>query len=173
MAKHGVVRTDNMAGTDVRAQLVSVKYYASAAEGESLAIDNGCVLKLDGLVPGEREIFKGNAPAAATPLKEVVLIASPEVMYDERKRNLDEFQNEAGKACRGYHFHEDAIFAVTKEALDGEEAPEVGDLVELKAGIKMNVVKKVTGITESSTRIGTIIAIEQTGRYKYYVIHVD
>jgi len=174
---HCVVRTDNMYGTDVRAGLVSVEYFVTTGEGASAtdtptAIDNGNVLKLDGLLPGEREIFKGVAPAANTPLNEIVLVDSPEVDYDERKRNLEDYENAAGKACRGYRLHTGDVFGLTKDGLDGAAAPAVGDVVELKAGTKFNVVAAATGATEGSTVVGKIEAIETAGRHTFYVIRV-
>lgn len=169
MAKHAVVRTDLMDGTDVRGQLVSVKYMG--ADGATpTEIDNGNVLKVNALMDGEREIYVGAATAVATPVNDVVLVASPEVMYDERKKNLDEYVNEAGKACRGYRLHSGNIFSVTKEALDGAASPAVGNIVELKAGTKLNV---VASATSGSTQVGKIIAIETVGRYTYYVIKID
>lgn len=164
----GVVRTDRLMGTDVRSMLESVKYMGAGST--ATAIDNGNVVKLDGsLMTGEREIKKGVTPAANDVLDAIVLIASPEVMYDERKRNLDEFQNEAGKICRGYHLHSGDIFSVTKDALDGAAAPKVGDAVELKAGTKLNV---AASATSGSTAVGKIIAVDVVGRYTYYVIQV-
>lgn len=165
---YGVVRTDKMIATDVRSMLESVKYMGAGST--ATAIDNGNVVKLDGsLMTGEREIKKGVTPAANDALDAIVLIASPEVMYDERKRNLDEFQNEAGKVCRGYHLHSGDIFSVTKDALDGVATPAVGNVVELKAGIKLNVAASATG---GSTVVGKIIAVDVVGRYTYYVIQV-
>lgn len=165
---YGVVRTDRLMGTDVRSMLESVKYMGAGST--ATAIDNGNVVKLDGsLMTGEREIKKGVTPAANDALDAIVLIASPEVMYDERKRNLDEFQNEAGKVCRGYHLHSGDIFSVTKDALDGSATPAVGNVVELKAGIKLNVAASATG---GSTVVGKIIAVDVVGRYTYYVIQV-
>lgn len=165
---YGVVRTDKMIATDVRSMLESVKYMGAGST--ATAIDNGNVVKLDGsLMTGEREIKKGVTPAANDALDAIVLIASPEVMYDERKRNLDEFQNEAGKVCRGYHLHSGDIFSVTKDALDGAATPAVGNVVELKAGIKLNVAASATG---GSTVVGKIIAVDVVGRYTYYVIQV-
>lgn len=165
---YGVVRTDKLMGTDVRSMLESVKYMGAGST--ATAIDNGNVVKLDGsLMTGEREIKKGVTPAANDALDAIVLIASPEVMYDERKRNLDEFQNEAGKVCRGYHLHSGDIFSVTKDALDGAATPAVGNVVELKAGIKLNV---AASATSGSTVVGKIIAVDVVGRYTYYVIQV-
>ena len=37
----------------------------------------------------EREIFEGSTPDAGDALDDVVLVATPEVMYDERMKNLD------------------------------------------------------------------------------------
>ena len=177
---YGVVRTDLMYATDVRSGLVSIKHITTSGSGTTEspyvdtenAIENGCVLKVGELIDGEREIFKGAAPAANDDLKDIVLIASPEVMYDERKRNLDEFINEAGKACRGYRLHKGDIFSVTKDALEGASAPAVGDIVELKAGTKLNVAAAGTGATEGSTVVGRIIAVDVVGRYTYYAILV-
>lgn len=166
---YGIVRTDNMYGTDVRAGLVSIKYMG--ADGKTpTAIENGNVLKVGALMSGEREIYVGGAVAAADNVADVVLVASPEVMYDERKKNLDEFINEAGKNCRGYRLHSGDIFSVTKDALTGVTAPKVGNIVELAAGTKLKV---VTSPTSGSTAVGTIIAVDIVGRYTYYVIKVN
>lgn len=163
---HGVVRTDKMAGTDVRSLLVSVRYQPDATE---TAIDNGNVVLLNGLEADSREVHKGATPAKDSALKDVVLIASPEVMYDERLRNLDEFYNEAGKIARGYRFHTNDVFSVTKDALDGKATPEKGDVVELKAGTKLNV---AASATSGSTVVGKIVDVNVVGRYTYYAIEV-
>ena len=168
MAKYAVVRTDNMYGSDVRAALVSVKYMGEDGSTPT-AIENGNVLKIGALIDGEREIYVGGAVAADDKINDVVLVASPEVMYDERKKNLDEYINDAGKACRGYHIHSGDIFSVTKEALAGVAAPAVGNVVELAAGTKLNVVAEATG----ATVVGTIIAVDVVGRYTYYAIKAN
>lgn len=166
---HGVFRSDLMSGTDVAADLVSVKYMGSG--DTETAIDNGCVVKLDGLMDGEREVWKGVTPAANTALSDIAIVGSEEVMYDERKKNLDEFENEAGVIARGYIPRSRNIFSVTKDALeiDGGVTPAVGYAVELTDGVKLKVVETATA---SSTQVGKIIAIETAGRYTYYVIKI-
>ncbi len=166
---YAVVRTDKMIGTDVRSELVSVRYQPSDT---MTAIQNGNVVKLGALETGSREIYKGATPAANDDITAIVLVASPEVMYDERKRNLDEFINGAGAIARGYRLHKHDIFSVTKEALDGVATPAVGDIVELKAGTKLNVVAAGTGATQGSTVVGKVIDINIVGRYTYYAIEV-
>ena len=163
MAKHAVVRTDLMDGTDVRGQLVSVKYMG--ADGKTpTEIDNGNVLKVESLIDGEREVYAGVTPAADTAITDIVLVASVEVMYDERKKNLDEYVNEENKICRGYRLHHGNIFSVTAEALTG--TPEKGSAVTLDAGTKL-------AVGGSGTAVGKIIDVEIAGRYTYYAIKID
>lgn len=167
MAKYAVVRTDNMMGTDVRSMLNSVRYMD--AENKPAEIENGCVVKVGALIEGEREIYAATDMAAADKLDAVVLLAAPEVMYDERLKNLDDYINEAGKNIRGYHFHSGDIFSLTKEAFVDAKAPEVGHIVELAAGTKLNVVAEATG----ATVVGKVIDVEIAGRHTYYGIKVD
>ena len=167
---YGVFRSDLMTGTNVGADLVSLKYMGSGST--ATAIENGCVVALDGLMTGEREVWKAVTPAANTDKNKIVIVASPEVMYDERKKNLDEFINEAGTIARGYIPHSRDIFSVTADALNigAGVTPAKGYIVELMAGTKLNVVSSATA---STTTIGQIIDIEDAGRYTYYVIQVD
>lgn len=160
---HGVIRTDLMLGTPVGTHLVSFKYRPG---DEDTAIDNGRVVAIGALMDGEREVHTADTPTAATPLKDLAVVASVEVMYDERLKNLDQFYNEAGKICRGYYLSEcKGYFSVTADDLEG--TPVVGHVVEAMAGTKMKVVETATS---GSTQIGTIEAIEKAGRYTYVVI---
>jgi hypothetical protein len=171
MLNYAVVRTDNMAGTDVRSMLVSVKYMG--ADGQTpTEIENGNVLKLGALMDGEREVHIGAAVAANTPINEVVLVATPEVNYESYLRALDDFINKADTICRGYRLHSGDFFSVTKGALAGASEPAVGDVVELAAGTKLSVVAAATGATNGSTVVGSIHAIETVGQYTFYVIKV-
>lgn len=158
---HGVVRTDFMHGTNSSAGLHSVKYMVGE---EFVAIDNGSVLVLDSLIEGEREIWKAVAPTEGADLGKLVLIATPEVMYDERLRNLSDFYNEAGVAARGYVLHSGDIFSVTAPVLDGAEDATVGATVGVQASTKLKV---------GGTGLGTVIAIETVGSLKYVVIRVN
>ena len=164
---YAVVRTDLMSGTDGRVDIRSVKYMG--ADGQTpTAIENGNVLKYGALINGERELRVGSVPAANTKIEEIVLVASPEVMYDERKKNLDEFINEAGKPVRGYRLSSGCIFSVTADALANAN-PAKDQLIELAASTKWN---NVASATNGSTQIGKIIAVDVVGRYTYYVIEV-
>lgn len=169
MAKHAVVRTDLMAGTRVESELRSVRFYGT--DSKVADIDNANVVKLVGLenVDGviAREVWQATTPAANTPIDDIVLIASPEVMYDERLNQLEDFYNVAGKAARGYKLHKNDVFSVTADALTGTAA--VGNVVELQANTKMKV---AASSTSGSTKIGKVIRLETAGRREYVVIQV-
>lgn len=177
MAKHAVVRTDKMLGTQGFPQIASFKFFATVNSKEAPAeIENGNVVDIsaglltDGAdVPTiiNREEYKAVAPTASTKLKDVLLVANPELDRTVKYNALDEYINKADMPVRGYHLHENDIFSVTDEALDGTAA--VGKLVELQAGTKLKV---VASATSGSTTIGKIIQIETVGSKKFNVIKV-
>lgn len=166
MANYGVIRLDNMSGTTDGTLLRSVRFYDGDKEA---AIENGRVVLIGDLLDGQREVRKATAPAATSPLNHIGLVAAPELMYDERKRNLTEFINEAGENVRVYIPHVRDIFSVTAEALDAAAAIAKGNLVELQAGTKLKVVATAT---DKSTQVGKIVDIETVGSLTYYVIEV-
>ena len=166
MANYGVVRLDNMSGTTDGTLLRSVRFYDGDKEA---AIENGRVVLIGDLLDGQLEVRKATAPAATSPLTHIGLVAAPALMYDERKRNLTEFINEAGENVRVYIPHVRDIFSVTAEALDAAAAIAKGNLVELQAGTKLKVVATAT---DKSTQVGKIVDIETVGSLTYYVIEV-
>lgn len=161
MAKYCVIRTDLMTGTDVGANLCSLRFYD--AEGKVAEVENGVIVKLQGLEEGEREVHKAIAASAGDSLNECAIVAAPEVMYDERKKNLDEFINEAGKAVRGYIPHARNIFSVTPEGFVDGTVPAVGAEVGIGANGKIDA---------AGTGLGKCVHIEQVGRYTYYAIEI-
>lgn len=166
---YGIVRTDLMSGTKQPADLLSLKYQVA---GTDTLIENGRVVLVGALATGHREIHLATAPAATSALDAVALVASPELLFDERMKNLDEFRNEAGEILRGYRFRSGNIFSVTAEALDDNTAAGsivVGKIVELQASNQLSVVDALTAL---STQVGTVIAVETVGTKTFYVIQV-
>ena len=108
--------------------------------------------------------MKAVLATAGSKVEDCAIVASEEVMYDERKKNLDEFVNEAGAICRGYIPRSRNIYSITKEGFVGATAPtEVGAEVGLGADGKLDA---------AGTGYGTVMAIEIAGRYTYYVIKI-
>lgn len=146
MAKHAIVER----------QLVDSEWVGSKRVGIYFdkEMDNGGVVKLKGLKDGERNIYEIEDVAANTPLDDVYLVASPEVMADERlKHSLDDFVNLKGTVGNADKLVKGNIYGLTAEAFDG--TPEVGYTVELQAGRKLKAVQTPTGA--SVTAIGKII----------------
>ena len=168
-----VVRTDLMQGTNDESLLRTFKYLPSDT---ATAVNNGCVVKLNGLlldsdskVPN-REVWKAVAVAANDALKNVVLVCTPELLYDPRLIKLSDFRNEAGALCRGYIMAENDIFSVTPDAFSATPATVArGNIVELAAGNQMKVVES---LTSGSTKVGEVIDIETVGELTYIVIRV-
>lgn len=149
MAKYAVVTRERMTTEWNGSKRLSAKYLPSDVEA---AIENGNVVKLEGLVTGEREIYKAVTPAVDTELKAIGLVTTPEVVADERKKNLEDFRNEAGEEITVDKLFSGDVFSITAEGFAG--TPAVGDIVEVQAGVKLKAVKT---LTSGSTQIGTII----------------
>ena len=165
-----VIRTDNLSGTKQFADLVSLRFYD--ANGNVAEVENGVIVELQGYethVDGtnttyEREVQKAVAATSASDLNDCAIVAGVEVMYDERKKNLDEYINEAGKAVRGYIPRSRNQFSITKEGFVNNTPPAaVGADVGIGTGGKIDA---------SGTGLGTCVAIETVGRYTYYTIQI-
>ena len=160
MAKNAVIRTDLMHGTKNPDMLVSLRFYANDAVAE---VENGVIVELNGYEDGQREVMKAVAATADSNLADCAVIAAPEVMYDERKKNLDEYINEAGKAVRGYRLVDRNIFALTAEGFVGGTAPALNGKVGVGANGKLDA---------AGTGFGECVHIETAGRYTYYAIKI-
>lgn len=142
------VRTDNMSGTTLGKNLVSLKYSAD--------IENGCVLAVGGYESAAREVRVASAPGAETPLGELALIASEEVVKSKKANGLNDFINEQGSILRGYRFVKGDIFSVTKEAFaSGGGTAAVGQVASIKNAVKMTLATAGVGTT-----IGSVVHIE-------------
>lgn len=97
MAKYVIL--ENYAGQKVGSKLVTLRIVDS--QGKEVEAENGIFVTLGDLVEGEREVHKATEVALGTATGTgVCLVASPEVLYDERKNEFD-FVNEKGSNARG------------------------------------------------------------------------
>lgn len=160
--KYTVIRTDNLSGTDQRADLLSVRVYSSA--DAQIEAENGMIVKIGALEDGQREVYKATPASADDNIDECAILAGVEIMYDERKRNLHEYINEAGKSVRAYIPRNRNFFSVTAEGFVDGTAPEVDDTVGIGEGGKLEV---------GATGVGKCVAVETAGIYTYYVIQIN
>lgn len=160
-----VVNLDRMSGTEDSSQLLSVRFYD---ENDEVAdIENGAVVVYGDLLPNEREIRKATTPTGSETLKEIALIANPELIYDESVRHpLGDYINKAGEAIRAYRLHQNDGFSLTAEGFDG--TPAKGKYVVLDAGTKLKVSDTATG-----TVIGKIDDVFTLKGYTYYYVVVN
>lgn len=90
---------------------------------EGTVLPNGALVALGELLSGERELFSVAAPSAD---EELLLVAAPEVKYDEAVDQLD-YTTEAGKAVRAYHLKRGDLFQVEQSLFDA--TPSKGQVV--------------------------------------------
>ena len=115
---------------------------------ESATLPNGALVALGDLLDGERELFEAKAPSAE---EELLLVAAPEVKYDETADQLD-FETEAGHPVRAYHLKAGDIFQAELALFDA--TPSAGDVV--------------TGNAEHGYTVGegkTQFKVERVGKY--------
>jgi hypothetical protein len=166
MALHGVVTREAMQSESVANLRKSFKYLPS---GTATAVDNGNVVLKGSLISGEREVYTATTPAVNSALKNILLVTTPEVMADERLKNLSDFYNVAGDIATGDHLISGDIFSITAEAFTAAATVAVGDIVELAASTKLKIVAAATGLTSGSTQVGTVVDIVNS-RYAIQVI---
>ena len=159
-----ICNLDRMSGTEDSSLLVSLKYF-NASDKEA-AIENGSIVKIGDLLDGQREVRKAVTPTASDEIKDLVLVANPEVIYDEsRYHGLEEYINVAGKDLRGYRFHNGDGFSLTAEGFDG--TPAKGKYVVVGNTTKAKISDSATG-----TVIGKIDDAFKLGKDMYYYVQV-
>lgn len=157
-----VIRTDGLSGTKQPADLRSLRFYG--ADGNPAAVENGTIVKLQGLEDGQREIYKAVAATASDDLNDCVVVGGVELPYDERLKNLDQYINEAGEPVRGYILRSRNQFSITKDGFVGGTVPAAkGAKVGVGTGGKLDT---------TGTNFGECSDIETAGRYTYYTITI-
>lgn len=153
---HGIVKREAMASEFDGTKRKALKFLPS---GTATAIDNGNVVLKGALVSGERELYSATTPAVNSALKNILLVTTPEVMADERLKNLSDFYNFAGDPATGDHLESGDVFSITADAFTAAATVVVGDVVELAASTKLKIVAAATGLTSGSTQVGTVLDI--------------
>lgn len=175
--KYAVVHTDRMTATDVRTGMWSFRFgTGTGSTFEEAAIENGTLVTLKGLI--ERDLWEANAAASTAQIGDIVLVTTPEVLYDDRHQKLSDFINEAGTNCTGMTLYKNDIFSVTAEAFEGTTAPAVGNKVAIGTDGKLALQTAAAGgkaegaTTTTGTVIGQVIEVWIHNREKYYRIKV-
>ena len=150
---YAVITREAMASEYDGTKRKSAKYYNSDAPSE---IENGMVVKIAGTIPGEREVLKVVAPTGSEDVADLWIVTTPEVVADERKKNLSDFVNEAGQIITIDKLMPNDIFSLTAEGLDGTAV--AGHKVGLASagGVKLAVAASESGM---GTVIGTVLDI--------------
>ena len=106
----------------------------NAGGTEEVSVPNGVFVTLDGLAGIGREVKKAVLAEDAT--EDVLLVASPEVMY-ETGADIGEFINEAGEVARAFRLADGDVISLTADLLADGAEPAVGDVFGVGAGGKL------------------------------------
>lgn len=150
MADYTVVTREAMTSEYDGTKRKSAKFYAGANNTVPTQIENGMVVKIDGIITGKRELFKVIAPASNTPVSDLWIVTTPEVVADERKKNLCDFINPADKEITIDKLTANDIFSVTAEGLSGTAAGGYFVGLQSAGGVKL-------GVASTSAGLGTVV----------------
>lgn len=135
------IRLDRIAGT----HLESVR--------SADVLRNGYFVEVQDLIVGEKELYTVTEPTALT--NELLLHATPEVMYDSLANSLDDFLVEANEEGRAYHLTVGDIITLTADLFTA--TPVVGALVVGTVGSYL-----LSPVATTTTARTQLRVIEQT-----------
>lgn len=164
---NGVFRSDSIKATKA-GNIKSGRYYVSTT---ATAIDNGCIVKLDSLITGQRDLWKVVAPGAVT-TPNCYIVGTPEIIYSEALKStgaLNAFQNAAGANITLIPLEVGDTFSISDDCItpinDDDDLPAVGSYVAPAAsGVKW---AEVASIAQNEVFYGKIIAREIYNGTKY------
>lgn len=164
---HGVIRTDNMKCTK-NGNIRSAKYYSDASTKAD--IDNGNLVEVSELLDGakDREIFKAIKPTAASS-KNVGVVATPEIIYDEQLKStgaLVNYYNLAGQAITVLMLAPGDVFSVSDDCFEGTAPTNANVNAKVTFG-SSNPSLWLVNDGDGNTMVGQIIARElhRAGEY--------
>ena len=151
---YAVITREAMASEYDGTKRKSAKFYnGSDAPAE---IENGMVVKIAGTIPGEREVLKVVAPEGSEDVADLWIVTTPEVVADERKKNLSDFVNEAGQIITIDKLMPNDIFSLTADGLTGTAVAGHNVGLASAGGVKLVVDAANSGM---GTVIGTVLDI--------------
>ena len=106
---------------------------------EEVSVPNGVFVTLGGLAGIGREVKKAVLAEDAT--EDVLLVASPEVMY-ETGADISEFINEAGEVARAFRLADGDVISLTEDLINGvtdKIKPEVNQVYGVGAEGKLEL----------------------------------
>lgn len=151
---YGVVRTDNVKATS-DGNIRSAMFYSDATT--QAQVENGMLVEIGQLVDpaANREIFKATKPSAVT-AKNIGVVATPEIIYDEQLKStgaLENYINKAGQAITVLMLAPGDILSVSDACLDNGGVAITDAIVDkfvlLQTDLKWKVADAVSATAES------------------------
>lgn len=150
-----VINREAMASEYDGTKRKSAKFFAGTNSTVPTIIENGMFVKIAGTINGQREVLKVVAPANNTPVSDLWVVTTPEVIADERKKNLSDFENDADGIITIDKLMANDIFSL-EGGLDGDAAAGYFVCLNNAGGIKATVAAATTNL---GTVIGSVLDI--------------
>ncbi|WP_405168525.1 hypothetical protein [Paenibacillus sp. FSL H3-0286] len=142
--------------------------YSGNIESVLLNVDleNGAITTIGGLVDGKREVVHGATPVNVS-AEEVLLVASPEIVYESDKHNILDFVNKAGKPARAYHYAVGDTVTITDNMITGTSVKNQY-LIPENGSAKLKAVATLTDTTRFAAQVLEKVKLygEPATRYK-------
>lgn len=132
--------------------------------------DNGTLVTIGGLADTAkfgREVKEANLTTAETGKEEVLMVITPELMYDEKK-TLDEFTNPEEGVARAYRFADGDVVSLTVSGLPADVA--VGNV--LVAGADGKLVAYASGAYKVAFEVIEDCGYELTSKEKAFALAI-
>lgn len=132
--------------------------------------DNGTLVTIGGLADTAkfgREVKEAKLATADTGSEEVLMVITPELMYDEKK-TLDQFTNPEEGVARAYRFADGDVVSLTVSGLPSGVA--VGDL--LVAGAEGKLVAYESGAYKVAFEVIEDCGYELTSKEKAFALAI-
>ncbi|MDY8023389.1 hypothetical protein [Paenibacillus polymyxa] len=129
-------------------------------------LKNGAITTIGGLVAGQREVVQGATPVDVT-VDEILLVASPEIVYEKEKHNIHDFINKAGERYRAFHYAIGDTVTVTDDMITGTSVKDQY-LIPVNGSEKLKAAADLSGGTRFAARVLDKVKLygEPATRYK-------
>lgn len=133
-------------------------------------LKNGSVITIGGLVDGHREAVVGATPTDVT-IDEILLVASPEIVYDSRKHNIHDFINVKNEKLRSYHHTIGDIVTVTDDMVEGTSVKNQY-LIPVNGSSKLKPAADLSGNTRFAAKVLEKVKLYGEPATRYKVVKV-
>lgn len=170
MAEYTRFDSANMSWTTTPTLIKNVRFATKASSVFTDAVvENGTLVVLDSLVPGQHDLYYATAPTATSTVNDIYIIDNAEVISDEsRQYQINEFVQKAGvNSFAGKPLNGDVCFITAKGFAT---APDDTTIKTKFIDISTSGKYAISNTATAGTTLGVVDDIIMQGKDKMYVL---